>query len=257
MTDIQFFKNLHQGESPVFIGNVWNVQSAKVYEELGFKALATSSSAVAKSLGYEDGEQMSFDEYFYMIQRISQCTSVPLSVDLESGYGKTAADIVDNIKRLSKIGVVGINIEDSAVTDGIRTFSDLDVFSDKLKSIISQLKQSGIEMFINVRTDPFLLNVDNALHETLQRIKLFDEVGVDGIFVPCITSESDIKQVVDSTNLPLNVMCMPELPDFEVLANLGVKRITSGNFLNGYIYQNLKNINQAISSEKSFSPVFL
>ncbi len=200
---------------------------------------------------------MSFDEYFYIIRRISQCTSVPLSVDLESGYGKTAADIVGNIKRLSKIGVVGINIEDSAVTDGIRTFSDLDVFSDKLKSIISQLKQSGIEMFINVRTDPFLLNVDNALHETLQRIKLFEKVGVDGVFVPCITSESDIKQVVDSTNLPVNVMCMPELPDFEVLANLGVKRITSGNFLNGYIYQNLKNINQAISSEKSFSPVFL
>lgn len=113
MTKIQDFKNLHQNEQPLLIGNVWNVQSAKVYEELGFKALATSSSAVANSLGYEDGEQMSFEEYFYLIERIAKSTSILLSVDLESGYGKDAIDIVENISKLSEIGIVGINLEDS------------------------------------------------------------------------------------------------------------------------------------------------
>lgn len=256
MTKIQDFKKLHQNEQPLLIGNVWNVQSAKVYEELGFKALATSSSAVASSLGYEDGEQMSFDEYLYMIERIAKSTSIPLSVDLESGYGKDAIDIVDHISKLSEIGIVGINLEDSFVFDGVRKLLDRDIFSEKLRSIMFELKEKEIEMFINIRTDTFLLGLENALDETLKRIKMFEELNVDGVFVPCIISKNDIERIVSSTDLPINVMCMKELPDFDALATLGVKRITSGNFLNDYIYKNLKNINQAIAFEKSFSPVF-
>jgi len=256
MTKIQDFKKLHQNEQPLLIGNVWNVQSAKVYEELGFKALATSSSAVASSLGYEDGEQMSFDEYLYMIERIAKSTSIPLSVDLESGYGKDAIDIVDHISKLSEIGIVGINLEDSFVFDGVRKLLDKDIFSEKLRSIMFELKEKEIEMFINIRTDTFLLGLENALAETLKRIKMFEELNVDGVFVPCITSKNDIERVVSSTDLPINVMCMKDLPDFEALAQVGVKRITSGNFLNDYIYKNLKNINQAIALQKSFSPVF-
>lgn len=119
-----------------------------------------------------------------------------------------------------------------------------------------ELKEKEIEMFINIRTDTFLLGLENALAETLKRIIMFEELNVDGVFVPCITSKNDIERVVSSTDLPINVMCMKDLPDFEALAQVGVKRITSGNFLNDYIYKNLKNINQAIALQKSFSPVF-
>jgi 2-methylisocitrate lyase-like PEP mutase family enzyme len=257
MTNIQNFKNLHKNEQPLLIGNVWNVQSAKVYEKLGYKAIATSSSAVAHSLGYEDGEQISFEEYFYVIERIVKSVSIPLSVDLESGYGNKVEKVVDNISRLSEIGIIGINLEDSFVINGVRKLLDKEVFYEKLNAVISGLKEKGIEIFINIRTDTFLLGSENALSETLERIKILEELNVDGVFVPCITSEKDIETTTRSTSLPINVMCMKDLPNFETLQRLGVKRVSSGNFLNNYIYENLKEINQDIISKQDFSPVFL
>lgn len=256
MTNIQIFKELHQNDQPLLLGNGWNPQSAKVYEKLGYKALATSSSAVAHSLGYEDGENMSFDEYLYIVERILKSISIPLTVDLEGGYGKTTDEIVSNISKLVKIGVVGINIEDSVITNETRTILDKEVFFEKLKSIVLKLKEEKIEIFINVRTDTFLLGLENPVDETLKRIKLFEEISVDGIFVPCITSEKDIEVIVNSTKIPVNVMCMPELPDFKTLTDLGVKRISSGNFLNGYIYKNLEKKGREIIKEQSFSPIF-
>jgi 2-methylisocitrate lyase-like PEP mutase family enzyme len=257
MTNIQAFKELHKNNEPLLLGNVWNPQSAKVYEKLGYKALATSSSAVAHSLGYEDGENMRFDEYLYIVERILKSISIPLTVDLEGGYGNNAEEIVENISKLAEIGVVGINIEDSTIIDGIRQIADKEVFYEKLKSVILKLKEENIEIFINLRTDPFLLGLENPVDETLQRIRRFEETGIDGFFVPCITSENDIETIVNGTELPVNVMAMPGLPDFSTLKKLGVKRISSGNFANGYIYQKLEEKGREIVEEKSFSPIFV
>ncbi|MFP3832061.1 isocitrate lyase/phosphoenolpyruvate mutase family protein [Chryseobacterium sp. SIMBA_028] len=251
------FKSLHQEDEPLLLGNVWNVQSAKAYEKSGYKALATSSSAVAMSLGYEDGEQMSFEEYFYIIKRIKESVSIPLSADLEGGYGSTNEIIVSHIIKLLEIGVVGINLEDSYVCDGVRQLLNRDIFFDKLKEILILLKERRCEVFINVRTDPFLLEMENALEETLERIELFEKLHVDGIFVPCMTYESDIKSVVSATSLPVNVMCLQDLPDFETLKAIGVKRITSGAFLNRHTYHELETISETIINNKSFKALFI
>ncbi|REC44628.1 isocitrate lyase/PEP mutase family protein [Chryseobacterium pennipullorum] len=250
------FKELHHSDEPLLLGNVWNVQSARIYEKAGYKALATSSSAVALSLGYEDGEQISFEEYFYVIKRIKESVSIPLSVDLESGYGNTNEIVVSHIIRLLETGVAGINVEDSYVVDGERKLLDRDVFFEKLKDVFSKLKERRAEIFVNIRTDPFLLGIDNALEETLRRVKLFEELKADGVFVPCISNESDIKAVVHSTTLPLNVMAVPELPDFKVLKELGVSRMSSGDFLNRYIYKELERISEDIIDSQSFATLF-
>lgn len=257
MTNIQVFRDLHTNDEPLLVGNVWNAQSAKVYEQLGYKALATSSSAVAHSLGYEDGEEMSFNEYFYIIERIIKSVNIPLSVDLEGGYGDTSDQIVSNISRLAAIGVVGINIEDSFVADGTRALLTKEELYEKFRPVISKLKDQNIEIFINFRTDPFLLGIENPVDETLQRIRIFEELGMDGIFVPCIISEGDIATIVNSTETPISVMCMPDLPDFEKLKNLKVKRISSGSFLNGYIYNRLEDAGREVLAKQSFSPIFI
>ncbi|PWN69389.1 isocitrate lyase/phosphoenolpyruvate mutase family protein [Chryseobacterium phosphatilyticum] len=250
------FKNLHHSEDPLLLGNVWNVQSAKAYEKLGYKALATSSSAVALSLGYDDGEQMAFEEYFYIIKRIKMSVSIPLSVDLESGYGDTNERIVSNIIGLMDIGVVGVNLEDSYVKEGVRMLLDQEIFFERLKDILSKLKERRSEIFMNIRTDPFLLRMENALEETLQRIRLFEELQVDGIFIPGITAEDDIKTAVSATSLPVNVMGLPDLPDFKTLQRLGVKRITSGGFLNRHIYRELEDTIKNITDNHSFAVLF-
>jgi 2-methylisocitrate lyase-like PEP mutase family enzyme len=97
-----------------------------------------------------------------------------------------------------------------------------------------------MELFINVRCDAFLLNLPDTWNEAIKRIRLYENAGIDGIFLPCITNETDIKKVVEITKLPLNVMCMPDLPDFKRLQELGVKRISMGNFVNGHIYKQME-----------------
>jgi 2-methylisocitrate lyase-like PEP mutase family enzyme len=239
-SQLQQFRKLHYNESPLLLGNVWNVQSAFVFQNLGFEAIGTSSSAIAKSLGYEDGENISFEDYLFIIDRIIKSVNLPLSVDLEAGYGKTEEAIVSNIARLIKLGVAGINIEDSIVVNNKRSIQKANDFANKLYNITTELNNRNMELFINVRCDAFLLNLPDTWNEAIKRIRLYENAGIDGIFLPCITNETDIKKVVENTKLPLNVMCMPDLPDFKRLQELGVKRISMGNFVNGHIYKQME-----------------
>lgn len=256
MTAYLKFKELHNQTKPLIIGNVWNVQSAKVCEKLDFQAIGTSSAAIAHSLGYEDGEQMPFSDLLFIVEKISKGVTLPLSVDIEFGYGNTATVIANNIISLEKSGIVGINIEDSFFENGVRKLKDSLQFSQLLKEVKNILAKQGISIFLNVRCDAFLINVPNALQIAMDRIKNYEQSGADGIFLPCITNESDISTIASQTKLPLNVMCMPELPNFETLEKLGVKRISMGNFLNNYAYTVLENLTTKILAEQSFNALF-
>jgi 2-methylisocitrate lyase-like PEP mutase family enzyme len=255
-TDVKLFKALHRQAEPLLLGNVWSVQSAKVFEKLNFKAIGTSSAAVAEMLGYKDGEYMPFEEYFFIVKRIKASTSIPLSVDLEAGYGKTPEEIAANIKSLCKLGVVGINIEDSVVKNSVREIVSEADFTKKLLAITNLLSKENVNFFVNVRCDAFLLNLPNARAEAIRRIAAYEKTGVHGIFLPCITDVEDIRATVNSTKLPVNVLCMPGLPVFDVLKSLDVKRISMGNFINGWVYKKLEESIQNVIRDKSFSSLF-
>jgi 2-methylisocitrate lyase-like PEP mutase family enzyme len=256
MNNFENFNKLHQQVGPLLAANVWNAQSAKVMEKLNVQAIATSSSAVAATLGYGDGEVMSFEEYLFVVKRIKNSTRLPFSVDLETGYGRSIKEIVDNVKRLHEIGVVGINIEDSIIDNGSRTIADAETFAEKLREISVGLSAQKIDMFINVRCDAYLLGLPDARKEGIRRIKLYELHGIHGIFLPCITDIEDIKASVKATRLPLNVMCMPDLPDFEALKSAGVKRISMGGFLNHTIYNEMEKKMQQVLSSGSFAGLF-
>lgn len=196
------FKKLHHSEQPLLIGNVWDVQSALIYQNPGYQAIGTSSAAIAHSFGYEDGENIPFQDYLFMIKRILESTTIPLTVDLESGYGNEVKTIFENINKLYELGVVGINLEDSLVVDGIRSIADATVFSLKLEQLVQMLKENDVEVFINVRCDTFLLGLPNPLAETIARIKLYERTAIDGIFLPCLTDEKDITTVIEITSVP-------------------------------------------------------
>ncbi len=252
----ELFNDLHHQPKPLLIGNVWNAQSARVFEKQKIKAIATSSSAVAETLGYADGEQMSFEEYLFVIRLIRKSVDLPLSVDLEWGYGKDAAEITENIKQLSEAGVVGINIEDSIIQNGKRSLVDANAFAKKLGEINQYLTSLGVKMFINVRCDTFLLNVPNPVEESMTRMMAYQQTGVHGLFFPCITNLTDIKALVQKTKLPISVMCMPGLPDFIQLHDAGVKRISMGNFLNQSVYQQLEKHITTIVQQEKFASLF-
>ena len=255
MRNFEEFSNYHDQSDPLILGNVWDVSSALQLEKLGFKALGTSSAAIASMLGYEDGENMPFSEYLQIISRIAVSTELPLSVDLEAGYGNDPETVFSNILALSRLGVVGINLEDSVVDGSSRTLADVHEFTSKLASIHRKIKTANMDMFINLRIDTFLLQLPNALEESIDRINHYSNF-IDGIFLPCISASGDIEQIVNCTDLPLNVMSVPNLPDFGELKNLGVKRISSGNFLYDFMYNHLTQKTRAIIEQSNFEPLF-
>lgn len=247
------FFELHRSSDPLLLANVWDVSSAKMAEKLNFQAIGTSSAAMASILGYKDGELMSFSELVFMVERIRACTSLPLTVDLESGYGDSTEEVLMNIIRLSELGVAGINIEDSKV-NGVRTLIDPLELAKRISELKKALDKKRILMFINIRTDSFLIGIPNALEETEERIRIYKDA--DGIFVPCVENESDIQRIVKCTRLPVNVMCMPNLPDFGSLKQLGVKRISMGNFMYEAMQTRYQELLERVRNHSHFKAVF-
>lgn len=250
------FLALHHSNDLLRIGNVWNAQSAKIYGAQGFKAVGTSSAAVAASLGFADGEEMAFNDYLFVVQRILASTNAIVTVDIEGGYGADAEAISSNIRRLYEAGVSGINIEDSVIREGERHIVDAEAFADKLRKIMELLKRDGVRMFINLRSDSFLLDLPNALKDALARVQVYQETGVHGLFFPCINKIADIKEITAASKLPVSVMCIPGLPSFGELQKAGVKRVSDGPFLNMRIYKELEDTITKIRSEDSFASLF-
>jgi 2-methylisocitrate lyase-like PEP mutase family enzyme len=247
------FKDLHQSAGLFVLPNVWNVKSALAIQEKNFPAIATSSGAVASTLGYQDGGGLPFDDYLFVIKRILASVQIPVSVDMETGYGTSDEKIYANIRTLIDLGVAGINIEDSIVTGSGRVLTEAKILAKTIEYIKNRLASENADLFINVRCDTY---VANKKQETISRVKVYEAAGADGIFLPRISAEEDIAEVVSNTKLPLNVISVPGLPGFDILNKLGVKRVTMGPFLFNKVYANVGQFAQEITAGKSVSPLF-
>jgi 2-methylisocitrate lyase-like PEP mutase family enzyme len=249
------FLDLHQAPHLLVLPNAWDAKSALLFQEEKYPAVATSSAAVAGSLGYADGEGMPFNDYLFVINRILSSVQIPLTVDLEMGYGSSDEDIYANVRQLAVLGVAGINIEDSFINASGRALKDANTFAGTIRYIKRQLAQENLELFLNIRCDTFILNVHNKQQETINRLKIYNTTGADGIFLPCISAEEDIALAVGHTTLPLNVMCIPGLPGFDTLNKLGVKRASMGPFLFSKTYDHAALLAREVVAANNFSPV--
>ena len=254
MDTFKTFAQLHQQPNPFLLGNIWDVKSAQIFEASGYKAIGTSSQALANSFGFEDGEQLPFELLLQLAKRVVERVQIPFSVDLEAGYSRTVSGIIAHLSKLHDVGVVGINLEDTIAGNPRQLQSAAD-FQKILSAVADHIGRNNLKVFLNIRTDGFLLSMPNALSETIARTKAYQDAGADGIFVPCITSKDDIIAVVKSTSLPVNVMCMPGLPDFKQLEMLGVKRISMGGFFFNRIYDEALKRSAAVLNERNFSAV--
>lgn len=256
-TTFERFKQLHQSSELLLLPNAWNAKSAKVAEEQSFQAIATSSAAVAESLGYPDGEGMPFSDYLFIIRRMLSAIQVPLTVDMEMGYGRTPEEVVVNLMLLAELGVVGVNVEDSRIEGGNRILGDATIFARHLQFLKKALRAEGLDLFINVRSDAYLLSVPDKEAESIRRINIYEEAGADGIFLPCISKVEDIASAVEATKLPLNVMSLPALPSLDVLSELGVKRVSLGPFLFTKVYRDLSRVLEEVRATRTVMPAFL
>lgn len=255
MNSFETFKHLHKNTAPLLIGNVWNVKSAEIFQTNGFRAIGISSQAISNALGYQDGENLPFEELLRVSKRITDVVNIPLTVDMEAGYSRNLQGILENIEKLHDCGAVGINLEDTLPGEN-RSLVAAASFAETIAAVAEHIKKKKLNIFLNIRTDAFLLGLPNALEETQARAKLYQAAGADGIFVPCITDSADIAAVVRSTSLPVNVMCMPDLPGFKALESLGVKRISMGGFFFNKIYDQAGVLARRIVKEQGFSSIF-
>lgn len=249
------FEELHQQENPLLICNVWDVTSAQMAERLQFQALATSSSAMAAILGYRDGEEMEFAELAYLVKRIAANIQTPLSVDLEGGYARDAASIALHIQQLHDLGVVGVNLEDSVVGES-RTQLPAESFARTVEEVKETLVRKGMDVFLNVRTDAFILGKEDAVEDSGKRIKLYEAAGADGIFIPYISQEDDMSRMLSLTNLPINVLNKPNLPSLDRLGKLGIKRVSMGNGFFDAIYRQGEQLMERALSEGNLAMLF-
>lgn len=239
----------------MILGNVWDVPSLLAAQEAGVDALGTSSAALAATFGYDDGQALPFGLLVTMVQRLMRAATLPLSVDLEAGYADAVEDIAANVRRLAALGVVGINLEDSRIHRGKRQLEPMEAFAERLGALRHLLRDSNTTMFINVRTDPFLLDHPEARAESIRRGRCYREAGADGLFVPGIVAQEDIIAVVQAVALPLNVMGMPGMAGFAQLSDWGVRRISTGNGMHARLQAELRAWHCAIHEAQSLAPV--
>lgn len=254
-SSFQKFKVLHGSNELFLLPNAWDARSAILFQENQFPAIGTSSAAVANSLGYEDGENMPFTDYLFVVRRILSSIDVPLTVDIEMGYGKDDDEIATNIVKLAGMGVAGINIEDSVMAGTKRSLKDPSSFARTIRFIRSKLEEKRLELFINVRCDTYILNVPDREQETVSRLKTYNSNGADGIFLPCISKTKDIEEAVKHSAIPLNVMCIPGIPGVQELNRLGVKRVSMGPFMFQKVYAGIGELTKAINVKQDFSPI--
>jgi 2-methylisocitrate lyase-like PEP mutase family enzyme len=255
-SSLEKFKALHFNNELLLLPNVWDARSAIVFQECGFTAVGTSSAAVANALGLEDGENMCFQDYLFVIKRILSSINIPLTVDLEMGYGENDDEIADNACHLAALGVAGINIEDSFIDEEGRKLKDPALFANTIHHIKAKLRSKDLDLFINLRSDTYLLDVPNKQRETLHRLEVYNNSEADGIFLPCIADEKHIADAVSNTKLPLNVMVIPNLPGLDNLSTLGVKRVSMGPFAFQKVYKGIAELSKAINTTRNFSSIF-
>jgi len=230
ITKAQTFKALHVAGNPIILFNVWDAGTAKAVAASGAKALATGSWSVAAAYGFEDGEHMPFDLALTNLERITAATDLPVTVDLESGYGANPDEVGASVARALQAGAIGCNLEDNSRETGpLRAISDQVA---RLKGARHAADRLGIPALLNARTDVFLIapadTHEELVAEALERGRAYADAGADGFFVPGLVNEALIARVVEGSPLPVNIMASASAPPAARLAELGVARISHG-----------------------------
>lgn len=216
---------LHSPGDPLVLPNAWDAASARVVADAGFPAVATTSSGVAASLGWADGEQTPPDEMFAAIWRMARTVPVPLTADVEAGYGLAPAALVE---RLLAAGAAGCNLED---TDhgGSAALRDAELHATYLLQVKQAARAAGVDLVLNARVDVFLRQVgepEERLAHALHRARLYCEAGADCIFPFGLTDEGAIQTLVRALQAPVNIAVRPGAPPLDRLRHIGVARVS-------------------------------
>jgi 2-methylisocitrate lyase-like PEP mutase family enzyme len=219
------FLALHQGERPLLLPNPWDRGSAKLFASLGFEALATTSSGSAATLGLLDGT-VTREQAIASATAIVEATDLPVSADLENGFGEDPAGVAETIRLGLAAGLVGASIEDYSGREDEPIYA-IETAAERVVAAAEVAHGGAVRLVLTARAENHLHGV-TELADTIARLQAYEEAGADVLYAPGITRLEDIRQVVDSVSLPVNVLARPGVPSVAELAEAGVRRISIG-----------------------------
>jgi len=223
------FRALHHGKRILVLPNAWDVPSARVFEDAGFPAVATSSAGMLVSLGYPDGEVIDKQEFVSAVGRIARVLSVPLSADIVAGFGKTTKEVLATVKAILKAGAIGVNIED--FIHATRKLHPVERQIENVKAIRKVAETTGIPLVINARTDALRFadgDEEARFKEATRRAIAYRDAGANCVYPMGLIDGASIARFVKALDFPINVMVRKGLPPISELQRLGVARVSFG-----------------------------
>jgi 2-methylisocitrate lyase-like PEP mutase family enzyme len=239
----ELFRRLHAERDVLVLPNVWDVGTAALLARLsGVRAVATTSAGMAGALGVPDGEHIDLDQMLAMLSQLTQAVQVPVSVDLEAGYGATPQHVTNSVTSMIELGAVGVNLEDGLPSDADRLMEP-EVHAERIAAACSAGVRVGIPVVVNARTDTYWRStgaVERRFDETVRRLRTYHDAGADCLFVPGFPppgleparQRELIGELVAALDgAPINLLARPDLPSVPELRALGVRRLSVGSAL--------------------------
>ena len=254
----KLFLSLHQGPRILVLPNAWDVASARIFEDAGFPAIATTSSGIANSLGYPDGQVIERDEMLEVVARIVRAVSVPVTADMEAGYGATPDDMAATARAAIEAGAVGLNLED-AIGEGSGKLFDVPLQTEKIRAMLAAGKKMGVELVLNARTDIYLEEVgepSTRAARTIERLNAYREAGAASLFAPGVKDAATIEQLARGVRGPLNILGVAGAPPVPALEKMGVARVSIGGGAMRVTMAVVSRIAKRLRDEGDFTALF-
>lgn len=254
------FLKFHHDKEMLVLLNSWDIGSSKIAEACGYKAVATTSMGIAASLGYPDCQVIQLSEMIEVISGIVNAVNVPVTADIEAGYGNNVDEIIVSLEKIIATGVVGINIEDSL--DLKPELIDEMEFCERIVAIRALSDSLGFHLVINARTDSFYTSSGSPqekLAESIRRGNKYREAGADCIFVQPVWEKETIATLVKEIHAPINILANPGIgagilpPSVSELQDLGVARLSLGSSVMKATLALIKKIANELSEKGTYS----
>ena len=255
----ELFLKYHHDKEILVLLNSWDIGSSKLIEACGYKAVATTSMGIAASLGYPDCEVIQLPEMIEVITGMINAVEVPVTVDIEAGYGNNLNEIIDSAKKIIATGIVGINIEDSIDLNPV--LIDEMEFCERISAIHALSDSMDFHLVINARTDSFYTSTGSTqekLSESIRRGNKYREAGADCIFVQPVWEKETIATLVKEINAPINILANPTIgagvtPSISELQDLGVARVSLGSGLMKATLALIKKVANELSEKGTYN----
>jgi 2-methylisocitrate lyase-like PEP mutase family enzyme len=251
-------RKLHHGPRILVFPNAWDVASARIMEEAGYPAIATTSAGVAASLGYPDGQRISRGEMLDVVARIARAVRVPVTADMEAGYGTTVEEMIETAKAVVAAGAVGMNLED-LTGNNESPLVEMAFQVEKIRAICRISLSLGVPLVVNARTDIYLMEVGDAatrFERTVERLRAYRQAGAACLFAPGIRDRETISKLVKALAAPLNILVSPGCPSLGELEKLGVARASAGSAVMRASLGLAKRTGKELMEERTYESLF-